>query len=189
MVAGGKCYRKLTLDGGPWDDLYEAQLGSEGSKNEQKFLRELYEFSQGMYWFPPVTPPSAAEIGLDLTNPDVVGVKRLLDRVRTAEGDDRVITGTLDATDLAKDQTMIGKFARLHPLPTKAKALPFRATLDVKDRIATLNLMPASPNSWVLQLMDYDTVKALIPPPASEVKTPLPSVQKAMRRSNPSVFA
>jgi hypothetical protein len=186
LILGERRYIKLQLSGGRWDDLgseIETLRGSTDphAKRLVRDLLDLREFVEGKYWMPPSVVRSTTVAGADLTDPDAAGVKRLLKRVRTAEGTSLIITGTLDATGLAKDPTMIGSLAKLHPPAGNLTAVPFRATLDAKDRIATIDLtMPKNGGTWSVKVQDYDMVRAQTAPDAREIRRPSPEVLKLM---------
>ena len=175
-VTKNRTYRQWALSGDKWDELDQALERKQRSpdarvRKQAKAIREFRDFFNGTYWMPAEALPASATPKINLKDPDVIGVKRLLGRVATAQGDDFVITGTLDASHLTEDNTMIGALARQRP-PRTATAMPFRATLDAQDHIATLSLtQPGSADSWVIGLGDYGTSQ-LTAPPADLVKKP-----------------
>jgi hypothetical protein len=185
-VAGGRTFMQWSLSGGGWDELdrdLERIKRSPDAESRQKAkeIGGIRDFFNGTYWMPPEALPAAATPLFDLRDPDVVGVKRLLSRVSSAQGDDRVITGTLDSSHLTDDRTVVGGLARLYP-PRTGTAMPFRATLDSQDRIAALSLTtPGSSDTWVISLSEYGKVQPLTPPPADIVRKPPPAVVKLLR--------
>ncbi|MFG1604922.1 hypothetical protein [Actinoplanes sp. NPDC049265] len=119
--------------------------------------------------------------GIDLTDTDATGVKRLLGRVRTAAGTSLIITGTLDATGLNDDPTMLGSLAKKHLPVGDLSAVPFRATLDAKDRIAGIDLtMPENAGTWSVKVQDYGVVRKQVPPDPSQVRKPSAAVLKLL---------
>ncbi|MCO8269111.1 hypothetical protein M1L60_00745 [Actinoplanes sp. TRM 88003] len=131
--------------------------------------------------------PAFAAPQFDLHDPDVVGVERLLSRVGTAQGDDFVITGTMDTSRLSADRTMVGFLARLYRRRTGTET-SFRATLDNQDQISTLSLTtPGSPDAWVISLSEYGKVQPLAPPPADIVRKPNATVLKLLRSKDLSM--
>ncbi|XVU29850.1 hypothetical protein ACQPZJ_23015 [Actinoplanes sp. CA-054009] len=185
-VAGGRTFLLWRLTGGKWDELDRNLETAErspdrGVRERARTMRHFRGFFDGTYWMPPAALPASAAPQVDLRDPDVVGVKRLLDRVVSAQGDDLVITGTLDSSGLAQDRTLIGSLARMYP-PRTGTAMPFRATLDAEDRIASLSLTtPGSGDSWVISLSGYGTTPPQVAPPADIVKMPSPQVLKLLR--------
>ncbi|MCA2216326.1 hypothetical protein [Jidongwangia harbinensis] len=185
-IVGGKRYLKTELQGGKWDDLLgrleelEEALGPT-RKKQAAAVREVHDFASGKYWRPPVVVASTPTTGPNFTDPDAVGMKRLLSRVRTAQGSPVIVHGTLDATGLAEDPTMIGAMARRYPLSGAVHAMPFRATLDSHDRIHTVNVMvPGSAEPWTIEANDYGGVRAQVPPAADEVRKPSALAQKLL---------
>ncbi|MBL7262194.1 hypothetical protein [Paractinoplanes lichenicola] len=185
-VTAGGTYSQWSVSGGQWDDLDRvvdmmARSPDANIRKDAATYRDLREFLDGTSWMPPGSLPASMTPQLDLNAPDVVGVKRLLGRIKTVEGDNRAITGTLDTSRIAKDQTMIGMLARQYP-PRTGTAMPFRVLLDIQDRVATFSLTtPGSPDTWVINLSEYGKVQPLTAPPPDTIKKPSPAVVTFLR--------
>lgn len=187
-VIDGGSYRQWSVSGGDWENNEELLVLMERSPNagvreDAAVGREMRKFLDGVLWTPPGTLPSPFTPQLNLNDPDVIGVKRLLGRVNTAQGDNLAITGTLDSSMLTKDKTVIGMLARSHP-PRTGKAMPFRALLDAQNHIATLSLLtPGSPDTWVISLGEYGS-GPVAAPPADSIKKPSARVLTFLRRND-----
>lgn len=187
-VISGAGYRQWSVSGGEWENSEELLVLMErspqaGVREQAAVARQMRKFLDGMLWTPPGTLPSPFTQQINPNDPDVIGVKRLLGRVTTAQGDSLAITGTLDTSTLAKDKTVIGMLARSHP-PRTGKAMPFQATLDTQNRIATLSLLaPGSPDTWVISLGEYGSGPVAMPP-ADSIKKPSAAVLTYLRRND-----
>jgi hypothetical protein len=185
-ITGGRAYMYLDLSGGLWDDLdrtVEQLRGSTDAKSRRKAeeLGSFRDYVNGTYWMPPEAVPPSVVPQIDLYDVDVIGVKRLLGRVKTVKGDSIYINGTLDTSHIAEGQTVVGRQARGHSLRTST-AMPFQATLDAHGRIATLSLITPDPgDTWVIRLSEYGAKQPLAAPPADLVKKPSAAVLKLLR--------
>ncbi|WP_433366701.1 hypothetical protein ACQPZX_38235 [Actinoplanes sp. CA-142083] len=185
-IAGGRTYLYLDLSGGLWDDLdrdVELLRSSRDAESRRKGeeLGSFRDYVNGTYWMPPEAVPPSVVPQIDLHDPDVIGVKRLLSGVKAAKGDDLFITGTLDTSQVTEAQTVVGRHARAHSLPT-GTAMPFQASLDAQGRIATLSLIAPDPaDTWVIRLSEYGAIQPLTAPPADLVKKPSAAVLKLLR--------
>jgi hypothetical protein len=151
------------------------------SRRKGQELGSFRDYVNGTYWMPPEAVPPSVVPQIDLHDPDVIGVKRLLSRVKTAKSDDLYITGTLDTSHIAEGQTVVGRQAGGHSLHTST-AMPFQAALDTHGRIATLSLITPDPaDTWVIRLSEYGAIQPLTAPPADLVKKPSAAVLKLLR--------
>jgi hypothetical protein len=194
LITGDRRYAKVQVSGGKWDkglaELEALEANPDGVDRKQiRRLRELYDFATGEFWMPPTPVPPRGPGQPDLRDADAFGLKRLLTRVKTVEGSPAVLTGTIDLSDLGDDATMLGSMTRQLPPSGNVTAVPFRATLDNKDRIHKLDMtLPGKENVWSVNMQEaYDFVQAQTAPDPREIKKPSRAVLKLLAQADRGV--
>lgn len=141
-----------------------------------KGVKDMVEMFSGKTWMhvDATKVKNNDELTLDTENPDLTGASELVGGVVTAQGDNRSVTGTLDATKLTDDGGP-WDVADITAMGEAAKALPYTATLDEQGRLTKLVLdapkagdVPAGP--WTVQVTGYGAQAAQEAPAKKEVR-------------------
>jgi hypothetical protein len=132
------------------------------------------ELLGGAYWWR-IDPDRLVDgdaYSVDRGAPDVTGASYLAQRVVTAQGDDRTITGTVDVTGLSGSLAFTDDLDGLGPATT---ALPFTVRLDERGRLTEWVLhAPAAGDvpagDWKITATGYGTQEPQPRPPADQIK-------------------
>jgi hypothetical protein len=109
-----------------------------------------------------------ADLGVDLTQPDLLYIGKIVDAATEVKGDAHTITGKLDATKIDSADAFLDSETAKDMGPT-ASALPFTASLDDQGRLTKLEIdapkakeVPAG--KWTITVAGYGQQKAQTPP-------------------------
>lgn len=138
-------------------------------------LRETVEMFSGKSWMHVDVSKAAkgSELDIDLADPDLTGATGLVAGVLTVQGDNRTVTGTLDATKATADTGLLDTDT-IKEMGAAAKSLPFTATLDDRGRLTRLEIdAPAADDvpagKWAISISGYGQQSAS-PKPTGDVK-------------------
>jgi hypothetical protein len=149
---------------------------TERGRAMMKVTQKRFEQINGKLWmrFDPKVF-GTGDLQVDLTDPDLIGIKRLLAGAVDVHGDARRMTGTLDATAIGTEEPLIGPTAAKR-LPPKAGSVPFETWFDDQGRLTMLALqaMPAvgktPAGKWKFTFSAYGTAAAQPAPPPALVR-------------------